>query len=92
MDGAASILVSQSPMKNALTLYVPSMVKEEKMEDFKCDWCEKTNNITAMVSGHKMPIICRCGTKVGYIGWEDLRDIINERDYYKKKYLTNRKK
>lgn len=66
------------------------------MKDFKCSWCGKKNNITAMVSGHEMPIICKCGTKVGYIGWEELAEIIRERDHYKKKFfgrgLTNRKR
>jgi transcription elongation factor Elf1 len=65
------------------------------MKDFNCIWCETKNNITAMVSAAKMPVICKCGTKLGYIDWEDLRSIINERDYYKKKFyertLTKRK-
>lgn len=56
----------------------------------KCTWCEEVNNFKAQVSSAEMPVICRgCGTKLGYIDCEEFNKIIDERDYYKKKYQEN---
>jgi hypothetical protein len=53
----------------------------------ECSWCDSVNQLEAMVSSAKMPVICKnCGTKLGYIDCDDLNKIIIERDYYKKKF------
>lgn len=61
----------------------------------KCNWCNRVNQIQAQVSSATMPIICKCGTKLGDINCDDLNKILVERDYYKKKFyeraLTKRK-
>ena len=62
-----------------------------------CGWCNKVTKFRAMVCGCKMPMICRdCGSKVGYLDWEEINHIIVERDYYKKEFykraLTKKKK
>ena len=62
----------------------------------KCNWCGRANQIQAQVSAAEMPVICKCGTKLGYIDCDDLNKIIIERDYYKKEFykkaLTKKKK
>lgn len=52
----------------------------------KCSWCDRVNQIEAQVSSAKMPVICKCGTKLGYIDYEEFNKILVERDYYKKKF------
>ena len=51
-----------------------------------CSWCDRVNQIRGQVSSAKMPVICKCGTRLGHIGYEELNKIIVERDYYKKKF------
>lgn len=44
-----------------------------------CIWCEKDAGVTPMVSGARMPMICKeCGTRVCTYGWQELRDIMNQ--------------
>lgn len=57
--------------------------------DLKCDWCEAENKIEVVVSSIKMGIVCsECGTKIGYIDYKDLNELIRECDYWKKNYLA----
>ena len=62
----------------------------------KCSWCDRVGKIEAQVSSATMPVICKCGTKLGDIDYKELNKIIIERDYYKKKFyertLTKHKK
>lgn len=56
----------------------------------ECGWCNAKNKIEGQVSGYKMGVICaECGTKLGFIGYKDLNEIIRERDYWKKKCLRD---
>jgi len=59
--------------------------------DLKCVWCKAENKIKGQVSGYKMGVICaKCGTKIGFINYKDLNEIIRERDYWKKKCFIAR--
>jgi len=58
--------------------------------NLKCIWCKAENKIEGQKSGYKMGVICsECGTKVGFIDYKDLNEIIRERDYWKKKCLRD---
>jgi DNA-directed RNA polymerase subunit RPC12/RpoP len=54
---------------------------------FKCGWCKSENKIKGMVSSVKIPIVCsECGTKIGYINYKDLNELIGNLIYWKNKY------
>lgn len=54
---------------------------------FKCDWCKAENKIEGMVSSAEIPVVCsECGTKLGYIDYRDLNNLIKELNYWKNAY------
>lgn len=58
--------------------------------DLKCSWCNAKNKIRGMESSFEMPVICsECRTKIGYMNYKDLNELINERDYWKSEALQS---
>lgn len=56
----------------------------------ECHWCNSVDRFKGVRCNIKLPVICRdCGTEIGEIDFEEFNRIINERDYYKRKFYEH---